>query len=305
MTTKRNSRFCFYIAFAGGLLVAASGCVSPKSVPPPPATPVAGAPVPIPAAPSGPLASPENDPRNNPRNIKDSGSANGQPGGPCRPAVLIMYNAAMSECTKNTDDDPSSSCLEGLRTFAEKYPAVNCIETETDGTIVVIKETHDGLAPRLRPESANPSEGGWSPPPIATKGPPAPGTKVSTNGHAFAPSLEYPQLGKTWVDERGWAWGDVFTDGEAVAGTQYDAINYCLSIGAKLPSNSQFSALSSFLGRGSPEGYKPQILPHLGGFKYWSATSENDQNAFTFNGTNGFLQLADSSQQFYVRCLKH
>jgi hypothetical protein len=95
-----------------------------------------------------------------------------------------------------------------------------------------------------------------------------PTIRTSLAGHKFTQTTNHPELGDAWQDESGLIWGDVVqkhnmssTDvnnycdktiapdvGDDCQMTQSNAIAYCESINAALPSKSQFERLSALAG---------------------------------------------------------
>jgi hypothetical protein len=114
-------------------------------------------------------------------------------------------------------------------------------------------------------------------------------TQKTECGFTFDSNSYYPFLGEAWKDdEYGIIWGDIIIDakGNEIQFNQQDAINYCKSIGAELPSYGDYTALIASL-CGNVEGYTVDldILPNLKGHIFWSSTTWTTQGgSLVFRG---------------------
>ncbi len=78
--------------------------------------------------------------------------------------------------------------------------------------------------------------------------------RISVTGVAFKRLRKYPELGMAFVDPSGLIWAEPKSEGIYYLG---DAVKYCVSIGARLPQQSEAQALFRFLGVGTKVGYSP------------------------------------------------
>ncbi|MFZ4714192.1 MAG: hypothetical protein ACOYL6_10785 [Bacteriovoracaceae bacterium] len=133
-------------------------------------------------------------------------------------------------------------------------------------------------------------------------------------GHVFTQVTNRPQLGNAWRDENGLIWSDVKQDedGSALLVKKSEAIAYCKSIGAQLPTVKQFSSLSVFLGGTGKindigeNKFVPQILPGLvtdNDKSTWTASdSQNNGNReILFSSSNGYLYSIDTPSDDWLR----
>ena len=128
------------------------------------------------------------------------------------------------------------------------------------------------------------------------------------------------KFGEAWEDPSGMIWGDIVKkeDGSPHYMNHKDAIDYCKSIGADLPSREDFVRLREYMGAkpGRSDGYAPQILPNLTytdkGETYsryfWSSSVRPDfsNSAYVFNGRLGDFDTGYRSYDVYylsVRCV--
>ncbi len=122
-------------------------------------------------------------------------------------------------------------------------------------------------------------------------------------------------LGEAWRDSNYVVWGDVRNDGSNVIVTnQAQAEEYCISLGAKLPSAEDFVRLKIGMGASHQNptimgDYRPQILPNLNvQFSVWTSTvkelDNGEKEAITFQGMMGrFDQRNVQYNQAGVRCI--
>ncbi len=94
-----------------------------------------------------------------------------------------------------------------------------------------------------------------------------PETKTTKSGHVFVRDYSQPRLGKAWLDENGVIWGYpvVGSDGYLKPMSWKAATAYCRSIGAELPSESDYKRLRKYMGAemNSSKGFTPEILAGL------------------------------------------
>ncbi len=107
-------------------------------------------------------------------------------------------------------------------------------------------------------------------------------TKVTENGHVFTRDYSNPKLGEAWKDEYGTIWGN---QPKSLMLSHKEATEYCKSIGARLPSDEEFSRLYSYMLEKGSFKYKPQpeILPNLNCSEqrfFWSGTTTNCARRF-------------------------
>ena len=126
-----------------------------------------------------------------------------------------------------------------------------------------------------------------------------PGEERETKtGAVFTCDDSYPDLGEAWRDPSGLIWGDTVkeTDGTIHGMNHYNAIAYCDSIDARLPSKEEFIQFRQYMGA-QPErlmGYShhdDKILPNLKSYRFWSSSVDPDNIdlAYDFNGDDGFI----------------
>ncbi len=152
-------------------------------------------------------------------------------------------------------------------------------------------------------------------------------TRTTTTGHVFISDSSRPTLGDAWRDESGMIWGDMvrfrvgstyldqicfeshrpIRDGIPCVVDYGDALEYCESIGAALPTVDDYKRLRSYMGASldSPTGYKAQVLPNLDLDIYFftSTLSAMHDRVFTFLGRAGaFYQDAGNER---LRCVAH
>lgn len=129
----------------------------------------------------------------------------------------------------------------------------------------------------------------------------------TTTGSIFTCDTSRDELNEAWRDSHSVIWGDIVkkTDGTVHEMSSYDAADYCASIGARLPSDSDFVRLREYMGaRGEPghpsRGYSPQILPNLSGYRFWSSSPRDGPE-----GTIIYFDGSTSSFDFHFPSLKH
>lgn len=90
--------------------------------------------------------------------------------------------------------------------------------------------------------------------------------KAGREGYFFYRNKNFPKLGEAWMDPSGRTWGDAVRNekGEPKRMTQDEAIEYCKSIDARLPSKRDFETLHYY-----SRGFS--ILPEQGD-AYWTST---------------------------------
>lgn len=123
---------------------------------------------------------------------------------------------------------------------------------------------------------------------------------MSVSGVEFARDSSIPFLGEAFRDPSGLIWGSPVTeaDGRIKTMTQKDALAYCHSGGARLPTKSEFDQLAGHLGKGTANGYSPfvsggwpQVLPGLFNYWFWSASiaSHYTGYGYVFSGGKGYI----------------
>ncbi len=123
-------------------------------------------------------------------------------------------------------------------------------------------------------------------------------THLSKVGSVFSLDPSHPALGEAYRDPQGLLWGDMVTYQTTVWNmTQYEAQDYCASLGARLPTKEEFRQLSMDLGFKHTQGYSPymqdgktEVIPNLVGHWYWSSSifPFNSDNAYGFSGEEGY-----------------
>ena len=130
-------------------------------------------------------------------------------------------------------------------------------------------------------------------------------TRRTTTGAVFT-RVEREGFGEAWRDPSGMIWGDIAknADGSIRHMDQYQATEYCQSLGAQLPSREDFVRLREYMGArsGTYEGYSPQVIPNLtrneGGRTYsnyfWSSSVPPDVSdyGYHFHGRDGDIGYA-------------
>jgi hypothetical protein len=88
---------------------------------------------------------------------------------------------------------------------------------------------------------------------------------------------------------------------------QYQATEYCQSIGAQLPSREDFTRLREYMGAqsGTYRGYTPQILPGLADNWYWSSSVHPDYSYYAYDFSGNYGDVGFDYRSFYdaVRCV--
>ena len=140
-----------------------------------------------------------------------------------------------------------------------------------------------------------------------------PGEERETNtGAVFTCDDSYPDLGEAWRDPRGLIWGDVVIVEDTDENPHYmnyaEATDYCISIGARLPSRAEFTALRQDMGAqsGTYRGYTAQILPNLSYlYAFWSSSvyPQDPTEAYYFHGYNGYIGYRARDFRDEVRCV--
>ena len=119
---------------------------------------------------------------------------------------------------------------------------------------------------------------------------------TTLSGEVFKWGPTLPQLGDTWIDPDGVMW-----TAKVDEATWKKAAEFCLEHNALLPTALEFDRLRRYMGY-SPDtqvetnlGYRPQIIPNLKDFEYWTATMDGvtGNSAWTFDGQGGFLKFYD------------
>jgi len=111
-------------------------------------------------------------------------------------------------------------------------------------------------------------------------------------------------LGDAWRDPSGLIWGDIARNvkGEAQYMKHAVATDYCVSIGARLPTMEEFTQLREYMGWGTPQGYVPQALPNLSNYGFWSSPHSGD-SAYFFDGSGGDIGNDLRKFNYAVRCV--
>lgn len=125
--------------------------------------------------------------------------------------------------------------------------------------------------------------------------------------HIFILDQSMPVLGEAWKDETAMIWGDIIrnADNSIRYFNHKEAILYCEKLGAKLPSEEDFSRLREYMGAKPDlyEGYTPQVLPNLfrkNGDKilsnfFWASNNDwfHYHLAYVFGGKLGGFAMAN------------
>ena len=137
-------------------------------------------------------------------------------------------------------------------------------------------------------------------------------TRRTTTGAVFT-RVERQGFGESWRDPGGMIWGDIArnANGSTRHMDQYQATEYCQSLGAQLPSREDFVRLREYMGArsGTYEGYSPQVIPNLtrneGGGTYsnyfWSSSVPPDVSdyGYHFHGRDGAFGYVSRDYVFY------
>jgi hypothetical protein len=139
--------------------------------------------------------------------------------------------------------------------------------------------------------------------------------RISSVGAVFTKDISVAPLGEAWREPSrsdgspGLVWGDVVTNGHGQIQLMLrnQALRYCASFGARLPSQREYERLARYLGMGSRAGFETEVLPNLYfDSKYWS--SEVDRNnryyGVFFNAKSGKAYPSyNGSVREAVRCV--
>ncbi len=141
---------------------------------------------------------------------------------------------------------------------------------------------------------------------------PAPLQRVSIIGVVFTRNTSIPALGEAYKDPWGTVWGSVAKSYK----TRDEAVSYCRSIGAFLPTSNQYERLTKYLGYGTVRGYsvkvangQTDVLPDLSKTLFWTSTiypPDDEGIAYGFNNSWGFgadYVILPKSKLFAVRCV--
>ena len=140
-------------------------------------------------------------------------------------------------------------------------------------------------------------------------------TRISSVGAVFTCETENDVMGESWRDPDGTVWGDILSEpnGDLFDRLEAEAFDYCLNLnpeseraaikaavlarqppdhGYFLPRVDDFNRLGQLLGYRSDLslpalGYKPQVLPHLKDYAYWSSTLSAPNEIYYFDGRHG------------------
>ena len=152
----------------------------------------------------------------------------------------------------------------------------------------------------------------------------SPVTRVTASGHHLS-NLESSELtragildvrafGQAWMldDESETSktiWGDLVTgpDAQPLLMNEREAIDYCVTIGAHLPTKEQFARLGFYLGVGTDAGYVPEVIPHLIGNYFKSSSIVADatwgvKDYYDFSGSTGKIDFCDALLNFSGIC---
>jgi len=141
-----------------------------------------------------------------------------------------------------------------------------------------------------------------------------PETRTTHTGAVFTRDRSHVALNEAWRDPKGLIWGDIVKNedgsirymvqsseymkkiGRPLPDGQLGAEEYCKSIGARLPTQEEFTRLREYMGArsGTHEGYShhdDKILPNLNGHWFWSSSvyPSNTDYAYGFSGTDGYI----------------
>jgi len=141
-----------------------------------------------------------------------------------------------------------------------------------------------------------------------------PETRTTHTGAVFTRDRSHVALNEAWRDPKGLIWGDIVKNedgsirymvqsseymkkiGRPLPDGQLGAEEYCKSIGARLPTQEEFTRLREYMGArsGTHEGYShhdDKILPNLNGHWFWSSSVDPYVTGFAydFNGTVGYV----------------
>ncbi len=146
-------------------------------------------------------------------------------------------------------------------------------------------------------------------------------TRRTTTGAVFT-RVTRSGFGESWRDPSGMIWGDIAqnANGWARSMDQYQATEYCQSLGAQLPSRADFARLRGYMGattatsENAGTGYTPQVLPHLtrqvdgrpwSNFFWSSFHPDYSGFAYGFGGRVGVIGVRDRAYEYAgrVRCV--
>lgn len=150
--------------------------------------------------------------------------------------------------------------------------------------------------------------------------------RVTNTGAVFTCDTSHTALGEAWRDPEGLIWGDAVKNeyglirqmvqsseylkqiGRPLPKGQIGAKEYCESIGARLPSEKEFTWLVEHMGGQPPapwERYHPQVLPNLSGKRYafWSSSIWTDDTWAYYLFWNGVVGIYPRHFPTQVRCV--
>jgi hypothetical protein len=122
-----------------------------------------------------------------------------------------------------------------------------------------------------------------------------PETTITVTGAVFTLETTHPQLGVAYRDPHGLIWGQ---DGASHVNLA-QAMSYCESIGARLPTREEFARLAKDLGAGTRAHYscmtadkQNEVIPDLNDIWYWSSSLGGHGHHYNdiFHGYGGYIE---------------
>ena len=141
--------------------------------------------------------------------------------------------------------------------------------------------------------------------------------RTTTTGHTFVRDYSVPAFGESWRDPSGMIWSTAFMyDGNVARMSQPEAEKLCLQLGARLPSATDYERLppAASCSCGVVNGeifdngsYRPQILPRLDLFYFWTSTVRvglTGNGHYYFMGATGEIgHTTKTDAHLGVRCV--
>ncbi len=86
----------------------------------------------------------------------------------------------------------------------------------------------------------------------------------------------------------------------------WEAEAFCNTLGGRLPTASEYKALAQALGKNSPQGYNPDVIPDLRGRWFWATSDDlGTQRRIGFFGDRGDLYSFRQESREHLRCVKN
>ena len=130
---------------------------------------------------------------------------------------------------------------------------------------------------------------------------------VAKGGATFTLDTSNPLLSPAYRDQAGRVWG---SGPLAPVASQFAAVDVCESLGARLPTVSDFGDLAKLLGQNSGAGYSAfgddvvtPVLPNLISGGFWAADRDWTGGGSMFEADRGLIGVTSSSNVNQVICI--